>query len=118
MVVCLEPCAEERFRITVGSRDVQVADAGGVRGVEDLATPGLHRRAGAFVPQVAVSPDVDVRGTPQCGEAEPDPRGHEAGLTQTTDLHVRQLDPSGLSGQPRRSTRPMEAKPLYALSFA
>src|SRR5947209_1537170 len=57
-VACIEPRAEERFRVTVGSGDVEGADAGGVRRVEDLSTPSLHRRAGSFVPEVAVSPDV------------------------------------------------------------
>jgi hypothetical protein len=90
----VEPSTEERLRIAVGSRDVHVPDARGERRIEDLPTPSLHRGSGALAPEVAIPPEIQVDGSPERGQAEPDPRGHEPGLSEGTDLHIGKLAPS------------------------
>jgi len=115
----VEPSTEERLGIAVGSRDVHVPDARGVRRIEDLPTPSLHRRSGAFAPEVAISANIDVDGAPERGQAESDPRGHEPGLSEGTDLHIGKLAPSeqGWSAPPTGSTTD-GCDAVYAFSFA
>ena len=89
------------------------------RPIEDLPTPSLHRRSGAFAPKVAIPPDIQVHGSPECGQAEPDPRGREAGLSEGTDLHIGKLAPSE-EGRSAAPTGPANdgCDAVYAVSLA
>jgi hypothetical protein len=115
----VEPSTEERLRIAIGSRGVHVPDARGVRRIEDLMTPSLHRRSGAFAPEVAIPPDIQVHGSPESGQAESYPRGREPGFAKGTDLHIGKLAPSeqGRSAPPTGPTT-HRGDAVYAVSLA
>src|SRR4051794_14320400 len=67
-----QPRAEELLAAAVRPRRVEVAHAGGVRGVEDLERPGAQRLDRAVRAEVCVVADVQVAGAAERGEPEAD----------------------------------------------
>src|SRR5262249_6104368 len=70
-----EPAGEELLGPPVAPRDVDVADAGGTRGVEEVGRACVQRVRRALSREDPCAAARDVSGTPDRGEAQPEP-GH------------------------------------------
>ena len=73
-----EPAREELLGAAVAPRDVDVADAGGAGGVEQLGGARVERVGRALRRQVVRAAERDVAGPPDGGEAEAEARDREA----------------------------------------
>ena len=48
----------------------------------------LHRSARSRQPEIPITSDVDVRGTPERGQPEPDPRDDKLCSPEPSTLHL------------------------------
>src|SRR5262249_48454663 len=75
----VEPAAEELLGAAVAARDVDVADAGGERRVQQLRRPPRELVGRARVAEIGGAAEVDVARAPDGRQAEPETRYDEAG---------------------------------------
>src|SRR5215218_224250 len=84
-----QPGGEELLGPAVGAGRVQVADAGGVGGVQDLVAAALQGLDVAVGAEVAAAAQVDVGGAAEGGQAEPERADLQAGRAEGAGLHRR-----------------------------
>src|SRR5439155_10427512 len=83
-----EPARQELLGAPVAARHVEVADAGGARGVEDLRGARVERLGGALAGQVVRATEVDVAGTADRRQAEAEPGHGKPALPELPGDHV------------------------------
>src|SRR2546428_11893993 len=84
-----EPARQELLRAPVAARHVEVADAGGARGIEELGRARIERRGGALGRQVVAAAQVGVARAADGRQTEAEPGDGKPALPEPARGHRR-----------------------------